>query len=115
MEQELHSLKLRLDMKSKMESEYINEIESLRVEKENLLQQLEERRTEPLSDPSDTLVDANKSTQDIVFQIDMLQSEVGLSQKRVAELEAENRTLRERIDILEITKDNVSERALFVT
>lgn len=99
---------MRLDMKSKMETEYIEEIESLRATVEKQNQQLFEKRAVEPTAHGETLLDTTNSAVEMISQIELFQSELALSRKKVADLELENRSLRERIDILEITKENVS-------
>lgn len=112
-QQENHALKLRLDMMKKMELEYLEEIEELKGMVDSLTHQLGERRCDFHPESSGNLtLDANKSTVEIVQQIDLLQSELELSEKKVTDLESQNALLRERIDILELTKESVC-RVLF--
>ncbi|KAL5112487.1 hypothetical protein TcWFU_007309 [Taenia crassiceps] len=109
MQQENHVLKLRLDMMKKMELEYIEEIEDLKGMVDSLTHQLEERRYDPPPESAGNLtIDASKSTVEIVQQIDLLQSELELSEKKVTDLESQNALLRERIDILELTKESTT-------
>ncbi|VDD83820.1 unnamed protein product [Mesocestoides corti] len=99
---------MRLDTKTKMEAEYMEEIEELKQVIDGLRQQLEEQRVDsPPEITTDLTLDANRSTVDIVNQINQLQSELELSQKKLHELESENAILRERIDVLEIKESVV--------
>lgn len=109
LQQEYHALKMRLDMMKKMELEYLEEIEELKSMVDSLTHQLEERRHDPHPESAVNLtLDANKSTVEIVQQIDQLQSELELSEKKVTDLESQNALLRERIDILELTKESTT-------
>uniref|UniRef100_A0A0R3WGW5 HOOK domain-containing protein n=1 Tax=Taenia asiatica TaxID=60517 RepID=A0A0R3WGW5_TAEAS len=102
-------LRLRLDMMKKMEMEYLEEIEELKGMVDSLTHQLEERRYDPHPESAGNLtLDANKSTIEIVQQIDLLQSELELSEKKITDLETQNALLRERIDILELTKESTT-------
>nr|CUU97626.1 hypothetical transcript [Hymenolepis microstoma] len=99
LQQENYALKLRAHNLETMEREYQEEIEELRKEESamNITQ------------------DPNLSTTDIVQQIGQLQQQLEqcqrdleVSEKKVSELKSENSQLRERIDILEISKDNMA-------
>ncbi|VDM34981.1 unnamed protein product [Hydatigera taeniaeformis] len=107
LQQECHALNMRLDMMKKMESEYLEEIEELKRTVDNLAHQLEERRCDPHPESTaNVTLEANKSTVEIVQQIDLLQAELELSEKKIIDLESQNALLRERIDILELTKES---------
>lgn len=99
-----------------MEKEYLEEIEELKKEVGDLKHALEKRRFDPHQESVINITqDPNLSTTEIVQHIGQLQQQLEqcqhdleVSEKKVSELKSENSQLRERIDILEISKDNVS-------
>ncbi|VUZ46221.1 unnamed protein product [Hymenolepis diminuta] len=98
-----------------MEKEYQEEIEELKKEVGDLKHALEKRRFDPHQENITNITqDPNLSTTEIVQHIGQLQQQLEqcqhdleVSEKKVSELKSENSQLRERIDLLEISKDNM--------
>ncbi|VDO03086.1 unnamed protein product [Rodentolepis nana] len=98
-----------------MEKEYQEEIEELRKEVCELKLALTERPLDHRESAINFIQDLNLSTTDMVQQIGQLQQQLELckhdlevSEKKVSDLKSENSQLRERIDILEVSKDNMT-------
>ncbi|KAM3179628.1 hypothetical protein ACTXT7_000215 [Hymenolepis weldensis] len=113
---ENYALKLRVRNLETMEKEYQEEIEELKKEVGDLRHALEKRRLDPHQESVINITqDPNLSTTEIVQhighlqqQLEQCQHDLEASEKKVSELNSENCQLRERIDILEISKDNMT-------
>ena len=94
---------MRLDTMRKMEVDYLEEIEDLKKMLEGLTRQLEEERRRAQHPDQRT----NKCTVEIVQQVEQLQADLEIRERKIADLESQNAFLRDRIDILEIRKESV--------
>lgn len=96
-------MRMRLEMKTKMEADYIEEHERLLEVIEELRHRVNEVNCQPVdfsvADITTSFVE--KTTNPILSEIEDLHS-------KISELETENRRLLEQIDIMEISKDTVS-------
>nr|VZI49946.1 unnamed protein product [Spirometra erinaceieuropaei] len=105
LQQEVFSLKMRLEAKAKMEADYLEEIEQLKREQSELQKELkatqlaqpvcQDQASVSLSEPNPELHDE-------------LTSEMEDLRSKLKAVELENCGLRERLDILEMTKDTTS-------
>ncbi|KAM7540334.1 hypothetical protein Aperf_G00000035311 [Anoplocephala perfoliata] len=99
---------MRLDGMQKMEVEYLEEIEQLKEEVDRLRCTLDERKLKHQESFTGVSQDPCRDANQIVHLIDDLQQELEASEKKIAELKSEISRLQERIDILEISKDNAT-------
>nr|VZI15716.1 unnamed protein product [Spirometra erinaceieuropaei] len=105
LQQEVFSLKMRLEAKAKMEADYLEEIEQLKREQSELQKELKAtRQAQPVcqDQASVSLSGPNPELHD------ELTSEIEDLRSKLKAVELENCGLRERLDILEMTKDTTS-------
>ncbi|KAL7062825.1 hypothetical protein AAHC03_01456 [Spirometra sp. Aus1] len=105
LQQEVFSLKMRLEAKAKMEADYLEEIEQLKREQSELQKELKAtRQAQPVcqDQASVSLWGPNPELHD------ELTSEMEDLRSKLKAVELENCGLRERLDILEMTKDTTS-------
>ncbi|VDL90634.1 unnamed protein product [Schistocephalus solidus] len=105
LQQEVFSLKARLEAKTKMEADYLEEIEQLKRELSELQNELKAtQHAQPVSRDQESINLVEPDTE----LHDVLTSEIEDLRNKLKAVELENRGLRERLDILELTKDATS-------